>query len=94
MIEFTLGDALHFAVTFRNNSGVAFDPTSTWGRVYDSASTVVASFAALTRVDTGQYYADWQSEVGSVGQGVGAFEAFGRSGTLTYRRREKLFKLV
>jgi len=94
MIDYTKGDALRFTITFMNNSGVAFDPTSTWGRVYDSSSTVVTSIAALTRVSTGYYFADWQSDVASHADGVGAFEAFGLSGALTYRRREKLFKLV
>ena len=95
MRKFTAGDAIRFLVTFKNNSGVAFDPTSTWGRVYDSASTVVQSIAALTLVTTGNYYHDWQSDAASHGAfGVGAFEAFGRSGALVYRRREKLFKLV
>lgn len=94
MKEFTLGDTLHFAVTFQNNSGVVFDPTSTWGCVYDSASTIVQSIAALTRVEAGYYYYDWQSNASSHGLGVGAFEAFGLSGTLIYRRREILFKLV
>jgi len=94
MIEFTLGDALHFTATFQNNSGVAFDPSSTWGRVYDSASTIVQSITALTRVETGSYYYDWQTDAASHGLGVGAFEAFGLSGTLVYRRREKIFKLV
>ncbi len=94
MIDYTKGDTLRFLVTFKNNSGVAFDPTSTWGRVYDSSSTVVTSIAALTKNVTGYYYYDWQSDVSSHADGVGAFEAFGLSGTLTYRRRERLFKLV
>lgn len=94
MIEYTNGDAIRFLITFKNENGALFDPSSTWGKVYDSSSTVVASVTGLTRVETGSYTHDWQSDPASVALGVGAFEAYGLSGSLTYRRREKLFQLV
>lgn len=94
MIEYTNGDAIRFLIAFTDTSGTAFDPSSTWGRVFDSASTVVNSFTALTKVNTGEYTADWQSDPASHGYGVYAFEANGRSGVLNYRRREILFRIV
>lgn len=95
MINFTLGDTIRFVVTFKDNSGTAFDPTSTWGRVFDSSSTVVQSVSALTSgTATGIYTYDWQTIAGSHQLGVGAFEGAGRSGSLNYIRREQLFRLV
>jgi hypothetical protein len=92
--DFTLGDSLRFQATFRTASGVLFDPGSTWGKVFDSTSTVVASPSTLTRVDTGYYTYEWQSDPASHARGPGAFEAFGFNAGQTYRRREILFKLV
>jgi len=94
MLDYTNGDAVRFLVNFRDENGALFDPSSTWGKIYDSSSTVVASVTALTRVSTGAYRYDWQTDPATVAAGGGAFEAFGLSGTLTYRRREKLFQLV
>jgi hypothetical protein len=94
MKDFTNGDTLWFITTFQDNSGTPFDPSSTWGRVYDSSSTVVGTATALTRVTTGTYTWDWQSDPGSNATGQGAFEAFGLSGTKIYRRREILFQLI
>jgi len=95
MIDFTLGDAIRFIVTFKDNSGTAFNPSSTWARVYDSSSTVVVSATALgSGTSTGIFTYDWQSDPASHKLGPGAFEAFGLQATFTYRRRETLFKLV
>lgn len=95
MIDFTLGDTIRFVVTFKDNSGVAFNPSSTWARVYDSSSSVVMSASALNSgSDTGIFTLDWQTIVGSHALGPGAFEAFGLQAGYTYRRRERLFKLV
>lgn len=94
MEDYTIGTAIRFTATFRDNSGGLYDPTSTWGVVYDSGSSVVGSFSSLTRVDTGQYVADWQTTPGSVGLGTVAFEASGISGVLVYKKRGILFRLV
>jgi len=94
MLDYTNGDAIRFLVNFKDENGALFDPSSTWGKIYDSSSTVVSSVAGLSRVSTGVYRHDWQTEPASVAAGVGAFEAYGLSGTLTYRRSEKLFQLV
>ena len=94
MLDYTNGDAIRFLVNFKDENGVLFDPSSTWGRIYDSSSVVVSSVSALKRVETGVYRHDWQTDPSTIGLGVGAFEAYGLSGTLTYRRREKLFQLV
>ena len=95
MIDYTLGDTIRFIVTFKDNSGAAFDPSSTWGRVFDSSSTVVQSITGLTSgTASGIYTYDWQSIVGSHQLGPGAFEASGYQGGYIYRRRETLFKLV
>lgn len=99
MKDFTNGDNLTFLTTFRDQvTGELIDPSSTWGRVYDSSSTVVATIAAMTKVTTGDhagsYICDWQSDPGSNAPGQGAFEAYGVSGSKVYKRREILFQLV
>jgi len=95
MIDFTLGDTIRFVVTFKDNSGTAFNPSSTWGRVFDSSSTVVQSALALTSgTATGVFTYDWQTITGSHQLGPGAFEGAGRSSSYNYIRRETLFKLV
>lgn len=95
MIDFTLGDTIRFVVTFKDQSGTAFDPSSTWGKIFDSSSTVVQSISALTSgTATGVYTYDWQTIAGSHQLGPGAFQAAGRSGSNNYLRRETLFKLV
>jgi hypothetical protein len=91
---FTLGDTLRFTATFRTGSGARYDPASTWGRVYDSSSAVVSSPSMLTRVGTGIYSYEWQSDPGSHAPGVGAFQAFGHAAGATYTTRDTLFKLV
>ena len=94
MMQFTLGTALRFLATFRDSSGNAYDPSSTWGLVWDSSSTVVGSISTLTRVSTGNYYADWQSMPGSCQSGRVSWEAAGFSGVLVYRRRAAVAELV
>lgn len=95
MIDFTLGDTIRFIITFKDNSGNAFDPSSTWGKIFDSSSSVVQSISALNSgTDTGIYVYDWQTIAGSHQLGPGEFEAAGLQAGYTYRRREKLFKLV
>jgi hypothetical protein len=95
MIDFTLGDTIRFVVTFKDNSGTAFDPTSTWGKIFDSSSTVVQSITNLVSgTATGIYTYDWQTIVGSHQLGPGAFQGAGRLGSFNYIRRDTLFKLV
>ena len=92
MRDYTLGDAIRFKVTFRDENDALFDPSSTWGTVYDSSSTVVSSISALTKADVGVYTATWQSSRGgAIGQG--AFEACGVSGANVFVRREILFRM-
>ncbi len=83
--EFTLGDAPRIKVTFKA-AGVLFDPSSTSGAVYNSADQVVASFAALTKISTGVYAADWQTTSGVTPAGTYSFLATGVWGALTYKR--------
>jgi len=94
MIQHTLGTAVRFLAMFRDSSGSLYDPSSTWGAVFDSSSSMVGSLSALTRVSTGNYYADWQSNAGSCQAGQVAFEAAGFSGVLVYKRRAVLVELV
>ncbi len=94
MKQFTLGTAIRFTVQFKDSSGSAYDPSSTWGLVWDSSSTVVGSISALTRTTTGTYHADWQSSVGSCQLGSVSFEASGFSGVLVYKRRAAVAELV
>jgi len=93
MIQFTFGDALTFTATFVDSAGAAFDPSSTWGRVWDSSSTVVGSISALTKAAVGSYIATWQSGSPAVPGNV-SFEAFGLSGSLVYRRRIAVAELI
>jgi hypothetical protein len=92
--DFTLGDSLRFTSYYRTGSGTLFDPGSTWGRIYDAASVVVASPSLFTRVTTGIYAYEWQTDPASNVPGTGAFQAFGYNAGQTYTTRETLFKLV
>lgn len=92
--DFTLGDTLRFRSYYRTGSGTLFDPGSTWARIYDATSTVVASPSMLTRVDTGTYAYEWQTDPASHAPGPGAFQAFGYAAGATYTTRETLFKLI
>lgn len=92
--DFTLGDTLRFRTFYRTGSGTLFDPGSTWARIYDASSTVVASPSILTRETTGVYTYEWQTNPGSHAPGPGAFQAFGYAAGATYTTRETLFKLV
>ena len=94
MIQRTLGTALRFLATFRDSSGSLYDPSSTWGLVWDSSSTVVGSISTLTRVSTGNYYADWQSVVGSCQAGNLSWEAGCLSGVLVYNHRAAVVEMV
>ncbi len=94
MKDFTNGTTIRFITRFNDSSGTAFDPSSTWGRAFDSNSTVCQSFSSLTRVSTGVYTADWQTDPSSVAFGPGAFEGAGRSGVFNYVRREQIFRIV
>jgi hypothetical protein len=93
MNQFTLGDAITFTATFANSAGAAFDPTSTWGTVWDANSVAVNSFSALTNAGVGSYIATWQSNTPAA-LGRLSFEAFGLSGSLVYRRRAVVAELV
>ena len=92
MRDYTLGDTIWFKATFRDENDALVDPSSTWGAVYDSSSTVVASISALTKQEVGIYTYPWQS-ARSGAAGVGAFEACGYIGSNVYVRREILFRL-
>lgn len=94
MIQKTLGTAVRFYATFLDSSRNPYDPSSTWGKVWDSTSSVVGSISALTRTSTGYYYADWQSNVGSCAPGNVAWEAAGLSGVLVYKHRAVVVELV
>lgn len=93
MIQFTFGDAITFTATFTDSAGAAFDPSSTWGSVWDANSTMVGSFSSLTKAAVGSYIATWQSGSPAV-PGRVAFEANGLSGTLVYKRRVAVAELV
>lgn len=93
MKDYTLGDTVWLKAVFRDENDLLFDPSSTWGAVYDSSSTVVASISALTKTSTGYYAYAWQT-TRSHASGVVAFEACGLAGANSYVRRDVLFKLV
>jgi hypothetical protein len=93
MKDYTRGDTIWCKATFRDEDDLLIDPSSIWGAIYDSSSTVVNSFTGMTKVSTGQYKYAWQSSRGSA-SGVAAFEANGTAGAKVYVRREILFKLV
>lgn len=93
MKDYTRGDTIWCKAVFRDENDLLFDPSSTWGAIYDSSSTIVASITALTRTSTGYYNFAWQS-ARSHASGMVAFEACGTAGTKTYVRRDILFKLV
>jgi hypothetical protein len=93
MKDFTRGDTIWLKATFRDENDLLFDPSSTWGKVYDSSSTVVQSISALTKTSTGYYSYAWQT-TNSHASGPVAFEALGTAGANTYARRDILFKLV
>lgn len=94
MKEFTNGDTIWMTAVFRTNSGALFDPSSTWGKIYDASSVMVQSISALIKDSTGVYKYGWQSNPASHQNGPIAFEAFGEYAGNTYRRRGVLFKLV
>lgn len=89
MREFTLGDAPRFKATFRDSAGTLFDPTSTSGKVFDAAGSLVVSFGSLTKLSTGIYAADWQTTDGVTAKGTYSFEASGVWGAFTYKRLGK-----
>lgn len=93
MKDYTRGDAIWCKATFRDEDDLLIDPSSTWGKIYDSSSTVVQSISALSRVSTGYYKYAWQTSANNA-SGPVAFEACGRAGPNTYVRRDILFKLV
>ena len=94
MKDYTMGDTIWLKATFRDENDLLFNPNSTWGKVYDSSSSVVSSITALTNVSTGHYSYAWQTDPRSVAYGVVAFEACGLAGANTYVRRDVLLKLV
>jgi hypothetical protein len=93
MKEFTRGDTIWFTATFRDENNALTDPSSTWGAVYDSSSTVVSSIESLTKIGVGEYMYSWQSSRDSA-VGMGAFEACGVLNSKIYVNRDKLFRLV
>lgn len=94
MKDYTNGDTIWLKVTFRDENDLLFNPSSTWGKIYDSSSTVVQSIAELTAVSTGHYAYAWQTSPSSHAYGRVAFEACGLAGANIYVRRDVLFKLV
>jgi hypothetical protein len=94
-VDRTLGTTIRFLATFINPTDDSlFDPSSTWGRIWDSSSTVVQSISALTKISTGYYYYDWQTIPGSHAFGLGAAELAGRSGSYNHLERLQLFRLM
>jgi hypothetical protein len=94
MKDYTRGDTIWLKAVFRDENDLLFDPSSTWGRIYDSSSTVVRSISELTKVSTGHYSFAWQTNPSSHASGMVAFEACGTAGANVYVRRDILFKLV
>jgi hypothetical protein len=91
--DYTRGDTIWLKAMFRDENDLLFDPSSTWGKVYDSSSTVVQSITALTRTSTGYYAYAWQTTSGHA-SGPVAFESCGLAGSNVYVRRDILFKIV
>jgi hypothetical protein len=94
MKDYTLGDTIWLKATFRDENDLLFDPSSTWGKIYDSSSTVVQSISALTKISVGIYSYAWQTDPASHASGVVAFETSGLAGSNVYVRRDVLFKLI
>ncbi len=93
MERFSAGDAIIFPVTFTDSAGALSDPSSTWGRVWDANSTVVASLSSLAAESTGKFSGTWQSSLGTP-PGPFAFEGAGLMGTLVFRRRAILGEIA
>jgi hypothetical protein len=93
MREYARGNTIWLTAIFKDKSGNLFDPSSTWGAIYDSSSSIVATISALSSVSIGEYEYPWQS-TRSHASGVVAFEACGVSGANVYVSRQILFKLV
>jgi len=91
--EFTNGDTVWLQATFRSNSRVLFDPSSTWGNIWDSSSNHI-SISGFTKVSTGIYAYGWQTIPGSHSNGDVVFDAYGLYESKVYVHRGTLFRLV
>ena len=91
--EFTNGDTVWLQATFRTNSKVLFDPTSTWGNIWDSSSNHI-DISEFTKSVTGVYVYGWQTIPSSHANGDVIFDAYGYYEGKTYVHRGTLFRLV
>lgn len=91
--EFTNGDNIGLQATFRTNSKVLFDPTSTWGNIWDASSNHI-SISEFTKNSTGVYVFHWQTNPNSHSNGEVVFDAYGYYESRVYVHRGTLFRLV